>query len=106
MTTTTLRIGDVTLTRVSYAEVEVEPAQVGLTAEEVAAAHAPAEWVSGDKPRASASAWMIEHHGARVVGDPAGGGEETLRNDNDAAAHQQAFAALLEAAGYPRESIT
>ena len=47
MTTTTLRFGDVTLTRVSYAEVEVEPAQVGLTAEEVAAAHAPAEWVSG-----------------------------------------------------------
>src|SRR5262249_26856199 len=29
-----------------------------------------------------------------------------LRNDNDAAAHQEAFAALLESAGYPREAIT
>src|SRR5262249_38446744 len=104
--TGTLRIGDVTLTRVSYAEVEVEPEQVGLTAEEVIAGHAAPEWSAGGKPRASASAWIVEHEGARVVVDPAGAVDDILRNDADAAAHQQAFAALLDAAGYPRESIT
>ncbi len=103
---TTLRIGDVTLTRVSYAEVEVEPEQVGLTAEEVTGAAAPAEWVTNGKPRASASAWIIEHDDTRIVVDPAGAVDAILRNDNDAAAHQQAFAALLESAGYPRECIT
>ena len=103
---TTLRIGDATLTRVSYAEVEVEPAQVGLTTEEVASAAAPAEWVSNGKPRASASAWIIEHDDARIVVDPAGAVDAILRNDNDAAAHQHAFASLLDAAGYPRDRIT
>jgi glyoxylase-like metal-dependent hydrolase (beta-lactamase superfamily II) len=106
VTTATLRIGDVLLTRVSYAEIEVEPEQVGLTAEEVAAADAPAEWVTNDKPRASASAWIIDHAGARIVVDPAGAVDDILRNDDDAALHQEAFAALLEGAGYPRERIT
>jgi glyoxylase-like metal-dependent hydrolase (beta-lactamase superfamily II) len=106
VTTTKIRIGDALLARVSYAEVEVEPEQVGLTAAEVAAAHAPPEWATGEKPRASASAWIIEHAGARIVVDPAGAVDAILRNDNDAAAHQQAFAALLEAVGYPRETIT
>jgi glyoxylase-like metal-dependent hydrolase (beta-lactamase superfamily II) len=103
---TVLRIGEVVLTRVSYAEVEVEPEQVGLTAEEVTDLSAPAEWVTDDKPRASASAWIIEHDDARIVVDPAGAVDDILRNENDAAAHQQAFAALLDAAGYSRESIT
>jgi len=106
VTATTLRIGDVTLTRVSYAEVEVEPGQVGLTADDVADVAASPEWVSNDKPRASASAWIIDDGDARIVVDPAGAVDDILRNDNDAAAHQQAFAALLEAAGYPRDSIT
>ena len=106
MTTSTLRVGDATLTRVSYAEVEVEPEQVGLTAQEVAAAAASREWVSNGKPRASASAWIIDHEDARIVVDPAGAVDAILRNDNDAAAHQQAFADLLDAAGYPRERIT
>ena len=106
MTSETLQIGDVLLTRVSYAEVEVEPEQVGLTAEEVTSSGAPSEWVSGAKPRASASAWIIDHAGARIVVDPAGAVDDILRNDNDAAAHQEAFAALFEEAGYPRERIT
>jgi glyoxylase-like metal-dependent hydrolase (beta-lactamase superfamily II) len=103
---TTLQIGDVTLTRVSYAEVDVEPEQVGLTADDVAAAGAPAEWVNGAKPRASASAWIIDDGDARIVVDPAGAVDDILRNENDAAAHQEAFAALLEAVGFPRETIT
>jgi len=102
----TLRIGDVFLTRVSYAEVDVAPEQVGLTASEVGASGAPTEWVNGDRPRASASAWIIDDGDARIVVDPAGAVDDILRNDNDAAAHQEAFAALLAAAGCPRETIT
>ena len=101
---TTVRVGDVTLTRVSYAEVEVEPAQVGLTADDVRDARP--EWATGEQPRASASAWIIEDGDARIVVDPAGAVDAILRNDNDAAAHQEAFAALLAAAGYPRDAIT
>ena len=49
---------------------------------------------------------MIESGDARIVVDPAFAADEILRNDNDAAAHQEAFAALLAAAGFPRESFT
>jgi hypothetical protein len=101
VTTSTIRIGDAVLTRVSYAEVDVEPEQVGLSAAEVVAAHAPTEWAAGEKPRASASAWIIEHDGARIVVDPAGAVDVILRNDNDAAAHQQAFAEMLDGADIP-----
>jgi glyoxylase-like metal-dependent hydrolase (beta-lactamase superfamily II) len=107
VTTTTLRIGEVLLTRVSYAEVDVEPEVVTLTAADVAAAPwADPAWANGDKVRASASVWVIESGGARIVVDPANAVDAILRNDNDAAAHQEAFAALLADAGFPRESIT
>ena len=56
--------------------------------------------------RAGAAAWVIESGDARIVVDPACAADEILRNDNDAAAHQEAFAALLESAGFPRESFT
>jgi glyoxylase-like metal-dependent hydrolase (beta-lactamase superfamily II) len=107
VTTSTVQIGSVLLTRVSYAEVEVEPAVVSLTADEVAAAPwAEPTWASGKQVRASASAWIIESGDARIVVDPAQAVDFILRTDDDAAAHQEAFAALLEAAGFPRESFT
>ena len=56
--------------------------------------------------RASASAWIIESGDARIIVDPACAVDDILRNDNDAAAHQEAFAALLADAGFPRESFT
>jgi glyoxylase-like metal-dependent hydrolase (beta-lactamase superfamily II) len=107
VTTSTVQIGSVLLTRVSYAEVEVEPAVLSLTAAEISAAPwAEPTWASGEQARASASAWIIESGGARIVVDPALAADDILRNDNDAAAHQEAFAALLAEAGFPRESFT
>ena len=107
MSINTVRVGDVTLTRVGYADVGVDPARVGLSPDDVAGVTwAEPLWAGGGEIRAGAAAWVIESGDARIVVDPAFAADEVLRNDNDAAAHQEAFAALLAAAGFPRESIT
>jgi len=107
MTTNTIRVGNVELTRVGYADVDVDPARVGLTPEQVTAiAWAEPRWASGDQVRAGAAAWVIESDDARIVVDPAFAADDILRNDKDAAVHQEAFAKLLADAGFPRESFT
>ncbi len=50
--------------------------------------------------------WIIESGDARIAVDPAQAADDILRSEADAEAHQTAFAALLAAAGFPRESIT
>jgi glyoxylase-like metal-dependent hydrolase (beta-lactamase superfamily II) len=107
MSTNPIRVGTVQLTRVGYADVTVEAARVGLTAEDVAGVSwAEPIWAEGDAIRAGAAAWVIESGDARIVVDPAFAADDILRSDNDAAAHQEAFAALLESVGFPRESFT
>jgi glyoxylase-like metal-dependent hydrolase (beta-lactamase superfamily II) len=107
MATTKLRIGDVTLTRVGYVDVGIDPARVGLTPAQIAAVPwAEPTWARGDELLAGAAVWVIEDGGARVAVDPAQAADEILRSDTDAAAHQEAFAAILEAAGMPREGFT
>jgi hypothetical protein len=107
VTTTQLSIGDVRLTRVCYADVNVPADAVGLSADEVAViAWASPVWAEANEPKAAAAAWIIEHDGERIVVDPAQAADEILRNDNDAAAQQDAFARLLADAGFPRESFT
>jgi glyoxylase-like metal-dependent hydrolase (beta-lactamase superfamily II) len=107
VTTLSFDVGSVRLTRVGYAEVDVPPEAVGLTAEEVrAVAWAQPTWANGDQPRAAAAAWIIEHDGARIVVDPAQAADDILRTDTDAAVHQEAFAKLLADAGFARETIT
>jgi hypothetical protein len=73
----------------------------------VVAAHdwaAPA-WAEGEQVRVGAAVWIIESDGRRIVVDPAQAADEILRSGSDAVAHQEAVAAVLDAAGYPRESI-
>jgi glyoxylase-like metal-dependent hydrolase (beta-lactamase superfamily II) len=107
MTTNTVRVGNVELTRVGYADIDLDPARVGLTAEQVRAVPwAEPLWATGDQVRAGAAAWVIDSGDARIVVDPAFAADEILRTDADAGVHQEAFAALLDAAGFPRESIT
>jgi glyoxylase-like metal-dependent hydrolase (beta-lactamase superfamily II) len=107
MSLNTVRVGDVLLTRVGYADVSIEPGRVGLSADDVAGVTwAEPLWAHGGEVRAGAAVWVIESGDARIVVDPAFAADEILRNDNDAAAHQEAFAALLAGAGFPRESIT
>jgi glyoxylase-like metal-dependent hydrolase (beta-lactamase superfamily II) len=107
MTTNTIRVGNVTLTRVGYADVGVDPARVGLSREQVAAIPwAEPLWAAGGEVRAGAAAWVIDSGDARIVVDPAFAADPILRNDHDAAAHQTAFAALLASAGFARETFT
>ena len=102
-----VRIGNVQLTRVGYADISVDPAVVGLTPADIAGAPwAQSTWAEGEQVRVGAAAWVIESGGARIVVDPAFAADPILRNDDDAAAHQAAFAALLADAGFPRESFT
>ena len=103
----TIDVGDVRLTRVSYAEIDLPPEGVGLTAGAVrGVAWAGPTWANGENPRVAAAAWIIESDRARVVVDPAQAADDILRNDNDAAFHQEAFAAMLADAGFARETIT
>lgn len=107
MSTNIVRVGEVTLTRVGYADVGVAPAVVGLSAEDVAGvAWAEPLWAAGGEVRVGAAAWVIDSGKARIVVDPAFAADGILRNDADAGAHQEAFAALLAAAGFPRETFT
>jgi glyoxylase-like metal-dependent hydrolase (beta-lactamase superfamily II) len=107
MSTHTIRVGNVELTRVGYADVGVDPVRVGLSPEAVAAVSwAEPVWAERGEVRAGAAAWVIDSGDARIVVDPAFAADDILRNDNDAAAHQTAFAALLASAGFPRESFT
>ncbi len=107
MTTNSIRVGDVVLTRVGYADVGIPPARVGLTVEQVSSVTwAEPLWATGNELRAGAAVWVIQDGDARIAVDPAQAADEVIRTDADAAFHQEAVAALLEAAGMPRESFT
>jgi glyoxylase-like metal-dependent hydrolase (beta-lactamase superfamily II) len=102
-----IRLGEATLTRISYAEVPIDPTIVGLTPEEVRdLPWSNPVWADGEQVLASASAWVIESGGARIVVDPAQAVDGLLRDDANASTHQEAFAARMTEAGFPRESIT
>jgi len=103
----TIDVGDARLTRVSYAEVDIDPTAVGLTAREVASvAWAAPTWANGTQVRVAAAAWIVEHDGAVIVVDPAGAADDLLRAGDDARVHQEAFAASLAAAGFSRDRVT
>jgi glyoxylase-like metal-dependent hydrolase (beta-lactamase superfamily II) len=107
MTTNSIRVGDVLLTRIGYADIGIDPARVGLTPEQVTdVPWAEPLWAGGNEVRAGAAVWVIQDGDARIAVDPAQAADEIIRNDDDAALHQEAFAALLEAADMPRESFT
>ena len=108
MTTNTLRVGDVVLTRVGYADVEYRSRACRAHRRSRSRRSTWAEplWADGDQVRAGAAVWVIQDGDARIAVDPAQAADEVIRTDDDAALHQEAFAAVLEAAGMPRESFT
>jgi glyoxylase-like metal-dependent hydrolase (beta-lactamase superfamily II) len=107
VTTNTIRVGGVILTRVGYADVGIDPARVGLMVEQIEAVPwAEPLWAEGREVRAGAAVWVIQDGDARIAVDPAQAADDIIRTDDDAAFHQEAVAALLEAAGMPRESFT
>jgi len=99
-------VGDATLVRVPYVDVLVDADVVGLTPEQVTAHDwAAPTWAEGGRVRVAAAVWIIESDGRRIVVDPAQAADDILRTGPDAVAHQEAVAAVLDASGYPRESI-
>jgi glyoxylase-like metal-dependent hydrolase (beta-lactamase superfamily II) len=102
------RVGRVTLTRVGYVDIELDPAALGLTRQQVTAVPwAAPTWATTDgQLRVGAAAWVIDDGDARIVVDPAQAADDILRSDSDGATHQQAFAHLLADAGFARETIT
>ena len=104
--TTRYSVGEATLVRVPYADVLVDADVVGLTRDQVlAAGWAAPTWAEGGQVRVGAAVWIIESEGRRIAVDPAQAADDILRTGPDAEFHQQAVADVLEAAGYPRESI-
>jgi hypothetical protein len=99
-------VGDATLVRVPYVDVLVDADVVGLTPDQVAAHDwAVPTWAEGGQVRVAAAVWIIESERRRIVVDPAQAADDILRNGPDAVGHQEAVAAVLDSAGYPRESI-
>ena len=103
MSTNTIRVGSVLLTRVGYVDVGIPPERVGLTPAQIGEVPwAEPTWAKGEELLAGAAVWVIDDSDARIAVDPAQAADEILRSDADAAAHQEAFAAILDAAGMPR----
>jgi glyoxylase-like metal-dependent hydrolase (beta-lactamase superfamily II) len=106
MTTNTVSVGRLVLTRVGYVDVNIDPAIAGLTPAQIAGVPwAEPVWAQGDELRAGAAVWVIDDGSARIAVDPAQAADEILRGA-DAAVHQEAFANILTAAGMPRETFT
>jgi glyoxylase-like metal-dependent hydrolase (beta-lactamase superfamily II) len=107
MSVTTVRLGDVELLRVGYADVPVDPERVGLTSEQVRGVPwGEPLWADDGQVRVGVAAWIVRSDEACVVIDPANVADDILRNDDDAATHQQAFAKLLADAGVDRADAT
>lgn len=99
-------VGDATLVRVPYVDILVDAEAVGLTPEVVAGQPwAAPTWAEGDQVRVAAAVWIIESDDRLIVVDPAQAADDILRTGPDAVVHQEAVAATLDGAGYPRESI-
>jgi glyoxylase-like metal-dependent hydrolase (beta-lactamase superfamily II) len=102
------RVGSVTLTRVGYVDIDLDPAVLGLTPQQVTAVPwaAPTWATAAGQLRVGAAAWVIEDGAERIVVDPAQAADDILRSETDAAVHQAAFAQLLADAGFARDTIT
>ena len=103
---TTLTIGGITLTRVLYVDVMIAPEAAGLTVDDVQSVlwRSP-EWASDTELGASASAWVIESDGRRIVLDPLQAADEVLHDPAAGSVHTDAFVELMEREGFPVETI-
>lgn len=89
---TTLRIGDVELSRVLYLDAAIDPEPTGLTPDEVQAVPwAEPTWADGGQVRAAACAWVIRSGGRTIVVDPAGNIDDILHDPATTLDHQQGF---------------
>jgi glyoxylase-like metal-dependent hydrolase (beta-lactamase superfamily II) len=98
-----LRVGAAALTRVPYFDIPLDPAVVGLTADDVRAIPwAAPVWATADgNVRIGQAIWVIESDGEVVVVDPCGAADDFLRTGDGAVLHQARVADAMNDAGYP-----
>jgi glyoxylase-like metal-dependent hydrolase (beta-lactamase superfamily II) len=100
-------IGSVTLTRVPYFDVALDPAVVGLTSEQIdATPWAKPTWVNADgQALVGQAGWVIESQGRVLLVDPCGAADAFIRSGPEAVTHQEAFLAAMRAAGFAPERV-
>jgi hypothetical protein len=101
-----LNIGGLQLRRVLYADALVPPEIAGLAVSQIKAVpwRVP-QWGEGDQLRASASAWVVEGDGRRLVLDPMQAADGVLHDPAHEQDHQRAIADVFERAGIARQSV-
>lgn len=103
---TTIRVGDISLTRVLYLDAAIDPEPTGLTPDEVrSVSWAEPQWAEGDQVRAAACAWVVQCGGRTLVVDPAGNIDDILHDPATTADHQQAFSDAFARAGIDTDAV-
>ncbi len=101
-------IGAVTMTRVPYFDVALDPAAANLTVEQVVA-HADWGVPTWATPEAEIligqAIWVLESEGRVIVVDPCGAADAFIRTGPEAIGHQEAVLSAMTAAGFPPESV-
>jgi len=101
------QVGDVTLTRVAYFDIGLDPTSLGLTAALVdAVTWAPPTWQQANGQLLVGQAvWVIRSAGKVMVVDPCGAADAFLRTGPQAIDHQNAVLTALTAAEVPAERV-
>jgi len=101
------QVGAVTLTRVPYFDVGLDPASLQLNPAAVdQVTWARPAWVDPvGRVLVGQAVWVIESEGRRIVVDPCGAADAFIRTGPEAITHQQAVLEALRAAGLPADKI-
>ena len=101
-------VGAVTMTRVPYFDVALDPAVAALTPEQVVA---NADWATPNWTTAEGEVlvgqaiWVLESEGVVIVVDPCGAADPFIRSGPEAITHQDAVLSAMTAAGHPPETV-
>jgi hypothetical protein len=102
----TIEIGGLQLRRLLFVDVLVPPDIMGLSPADIGAVswRIPT-WGEGDEVRVSASAWVVDGAGRRIVMDPMFAADDLLHAPGAEAAHRDAIVAQFAQAGLHVDSV-
>jgi glyoxylase-like metal-dependent hydrolase (beta-lactamase superfamily II) len=100
-------IGSVTLTRVPYFDVALDPEVVGLTSAQIDATEwARPTWIDAQgQALVGVAGWVIESEGRVLLVDPCGAADPFIRTGAEAITHQDAFLAAMRGAEFAPERV-